>query len=189
LAQTPASVVVTHDAASTGASLPPPSSPDPELLLPPLLLLPDVLPLLELPELLPLLDPELLPLPLLDPDELPPLEPPLLLELELDPLDPLSLQPVPATAAASATDATTPPTKTKRSFMPATVVRGPRHGSRSCSYLVATAAKFRSRARPWRTARNRRRAVFFVGAMSNPGLVVRPGSKKEKPPCNSSTSM
>jgi hypothetical protein len=128
LAQTPASVVVTHDAASTAASVDaslPPSSPDPELL--PLLLLPDELPLLELdePELL---EPELLPL--LELDEVPPLEPPpLLLELELEPLDPLSLQPVPATAAASATDATTPPRKTKRSFMPATVVRAARHGS------------------------------------------------------------
>jgi hypothetical protein len=126
LAQTPASVVVTHDAASTGASLAaslPPSSPDPELLLL------DELPLLELdePELLPLLDPELLLLPLLDPDELPPLEP--LLELELDPLDPLSLQPVPATAATSAADATTPPKRTKRSFMPATVAPATRHGS------------------------------------------------------------
>jgi hypothetical protein len=130
-AQTPASVVVTHDAASTGASVAPslpPSSPDPELLL--LLLLPDPLPLLELdePELL---DPE--PLPLLELDEPAPLElppePPLLLELELEPLDPLSLQPVPATAAASATDATTPPRKTKRSFMPATVAPATGHGS------------------------------------------------------------
>jgi protein-disulfide isomerase len=114
-AQTPASVVVTHEAASTGASVAaslPPSSPlDPELLLP------DALPLLELdePELL-LLDPELLPL--LDPDELPPLEPLPLLELEPEPLDPLSLHPAPTTAAAKAAVATTPPRKPKRSFMP-----------------------------------------------------------------------
>jgi hypothetical protein len=115
-AHIPASVVVTHEAASTGASVAaslPPSSPlDPELLLP------DALPLLELddPPPLLLLDPELLPL--LDPDELPPLEPLPLLELEPDPLDPLSLHPAPTTAAAKAAVATTPPRKPKRSFMP-----------------------------------------------------------------------
>jgi hypothetical protein len=102
-AQTPPSLVVTHEAASPGASaaasLPPSSLVDPELLLL------EELPLLELDE------PELL---LLDPEELPPLE----LELELDPLDPLSLQPVPAAAAAKTADNTTPPSKPKRSFMP-----------------------------------------------------------------------
>jgi protein-disulfide isomerase len=133
LAQSPASVIVTQEAASTAASVAasvPPSSPDPELLE---LDEPELLPPLELelldPELLEpeLLEPELLPL--LEPDALPPLDPLPLLELEPVPFVPLSLQPVPATPTAIADDATTKPSKPTRSFMHATVARAAHDGS------------------------------------------------------------